>query len=348
MTRPGPPGRPGPAGRPGSGRQRPGQGGPPRPATPRPAQAAGPLGRFVAADSRRLTPSGGYRPSAGAQFGRGASALILLHRVAFFDRDSGRLDDSGQRALLRWAAEHGLGQDHEMVAAAAGRRDSALANLRRQGQHVIRLRAVPEWRLAAGLGNKANAHEIGLSLHGTYGWPVLPASSLKGLTAAWAATEAENGGSVAAADIRRVLGTPRKWPAAPAAATPADESKRTAGADDEQGTVRFLDAIPAGEPAAVSADVLTPHVKPYYETTRPDSSRPAEPPAEYHNPVPVNFLAVSGAFAVDLYGPVKADVKLAARWLTAAADELGAGGKTAAGYGFLTISRTGEQEGQIT
>lgn len=308
--------------------------------TARPAQAAGPLGRVITADSMRLTPAGGYRPE-GSQFGRGANALIMLRRVAFFDRDNGRLDDSGQRALLGWAAQYSLGQEREqqdLVADVAVRRATAIAQLRRQGKNVARLHAVPEWRLAVGLGDKSNAHEIGLSLHGTYGWPVIPASSLKGLTAAWAAATAEEGvGDVDPADVRRVMGTPRQRPGTSASAAPAAE-------EAAQGTVRFLDAIPAGQSVKVALDVLTPHVKPYYETTSPDSTRLAEPPAEYHNPVPVNFLAVAGTFAVDLYGTSKADVDLAVRWLVKAGDEFGAGGKTAAGYGFLTVSPVPAEE----
>jgi CRISPR-associated protein Cmr6 len=185
---------------------------------------------------------------------------------------------------------------------------------------VVRLRAEPEWRLAVGLGNKANAHEIGLSLHGTYGWPVIPGSSLKGLAASFASVSGAH-----AADIRRVLGAPRPGdPAGPA-------QDRAA-----QGSVRFLDAGPAGDAVTVMVDVLTPHVKPYYDAVA-TGSRQIVPPAEYHNPVPVNFLTVSGAFAVDLHGAAAADVEQAADWLIAAGDELGAGAKTAAGYGYLKI-----------
>ena len=100
----------------------------------------------------------------------------------------------------------------------------------------------------------------------------------------------------------------------------------------------FLDAIPADTPARVDVDVLTPHVKAYYESTAAGQGTAPVPPAEYHNPVPVNFLTVGGAFAVDLYGTRLDDVEQAADWLKAAGDELGAGGKTAAGYGYLAVT----------
>lgn len=338
--RPQPP-RPQPA-RPagGEGRGRP----PAEPGQPdetRPIPAAGPLGKVLISDGTGIRPAAGYRLP-GSEFRAGPSALIMMHRVAFFNDGNGKLDDAGQRGLLKWAAEYGLGQEPGMVRAAAARRALAVRQLRAQGHHVVRLLATPEWRLAAGLGNNANPHEIGLSLHGTYGWPVIPGSSLKGLAAAWASAVVAGPGTlpgIGPADIRRVFGTPRQRPAAPPDPDGlAEGGGRPDRRRDAGGTVCFLDAIPAGSPVTVSVDVLTPHVKPYYETTRGGSERPADPPAEYHNPVPVNFLAVSGAFAVDLYGRVRADVDLAAKLLSSAADELGAGGKTAAGYGFLSVT----------
>jgi CRISPR-associated protein Cmr6 len=92
----------------------------------------------------------------------------------------------------------------QLVRHVAARRRLARKALRSAGHTVARLRAEPEWRLAVGLGNRANAHEIGLSLHGTYGWPVIPGPSLKGLAAAWA-LEAE----AKAEDMARIFGGPR-------------------------------------------------------------------------------------------------------------------------------------------
>jgi CRISPR type III-B/RAMP module RAMP protein Cmr6 len=317
-----------------------------RVADDRPLLAAGPLGKVIVSDGTGIRPTAGFGLSASA-FGDDANALVIMHRVAFYQ--DGKLAESGQRDLLKWATGSRLGQQPAMLRAVTARRARAIERLRAQGQHVVRLLAVPEWQLAIGLGNKANPHEIGLSLHGTYGWPVIPGSALKGLTAAWATAErasdeAEADG-IRPDDVRRVFGTPRLRPDPPAE---RGHHRRPGGPTprpDQIGTVHFLDAIPAGEPVKVRVDVLTPHVKPYYETTRPGSARPRstrppEPPAEYHSPVPVNFLTVSGAFAVDLFGRAAdaGDVKRAAAWLAEAGDDLGAGAKTAAGYGFLSVS----------
>jgi CRISPR/Cas system CMR subunit Cmr6 (Cas7 group RAMP superfamily) len=276
-------------------------------------RAAGPLGSVIETEAATLRLHNRYLHES-------PNALILLRRVAFFDTGRGVLNEEGGRALLKWASGHGLGQDEGTVRHVAARRGQALSALQARAVHVVRLRAEPEWRLAVGLGNKANAHEIGLSLHGTYGWPVIPGSSLKGLAASFASASGAD-----SADMRRVLGAPRPG-------EPAGQRADSAA----QGTVRFLDASPAGNPVTVMVDVLTPHVKPYYDAVAV-GARHIVPPAEHHNPVPVNFLTVSGAFAVDLYGRTAADVEQAADWLIAAADELGAGAKTAAGYGYMKI-----------
>ena len=263
------------------------------------------------------------KPHRGFRLGAGANALVMLNRVAFFDATSGKLDEKGQTAILKWAAHSNLGQDPALTERVAARRTHAVVQLRAQGQHVVRLRAEPQWRVAVGHGERANAHEIGLSLHGSYGWPVIRGSSLKGLAAAWAETD-----TGASADLLdRVFGVPRPCRSPRHG---GDEGKPKAAC----GLVRFLDAVPT-EPVKVVVDVLTPHVKPYY-----DDTTHRVPPADYHSPVPVQFLTVAaGAFAVDLAGPEANLVEQAADWLTAAGDELGAGAKTAAGYGYLTMSR---------
>jgi len=339
MPDPGPPkpGPPKPGLRPGPGRE------PPRghqPASARAGQAdvipaAGPFGRVITCQQGSGARGESSRLG-GLPADSGANALIILHRLAFFDQGKKRLADGGKRALLYWACDQRLGQDGVMVADVARRRAAALrvlsAGPARRPRYRLRLRAEPEWRLVVGLGNNANAHEIGLALHGTYGWPVIPGSALKGLAAAWAVSESSG---IDPALVRQVLGEPRH----DVPPRPPDAEKRPVGLPlPGRGTVCFLDAIPAGRPVAVEADVLTPHVKPYYDDIASGAAAPA-PPAEYHNPVPLPFLAVRGAYAVDLYGWDRGHLDLVAGWLEQAGDELGSGAKTAAGYGYLRVSQ---------
>jgi len=293
-------------------------------------EAAGPLGSVIFREQVK-SARGDWYQLGGFAFGTGSNALIMLNRVAFYDPQRQKLDDGGKRALIRWACRDKLGQDDGLVADVAHRRAAMLRALAARSRHCVRLRVQPEWRLAVGLGNKANAHEIGLALHGTYGWPVIPGSALKGMTAAWAASSDAD-----PRDVWRVLGAPRRDVPLPPAGL-GDQGKPP---EPAKGTVCFLDAIPDEQPVAVEADVFTPHVKPYYDgMARPGGTD--VPPAEYHNPVPLTFLTVCGAYVVDLYGKSDKDVRFAADWLMRAGDELGAGAKTAAGYGYLSAGREG-------
>lgn len=285
-----------------------------RPSTPRPEprratdrypsperhRAIGPHGRAVsvAGSSLRVKDQ-----SASAD----ASALVLLRRAAFWSGDD--LDRDGGTALLRWAAESGLGQDRTLVAAVHERRTRAVrAWSARQRPRPVAWRRVlvsPEWRLATGLGEGGNPHEIGIALHGTYGWPVIRGSTIKGAARAWAEEQNADG-------VDRVCG--------PRAAQ---------GARAKTGTVHFLDALPAGEPVTVVRDVVTPHNTEYHD---------GHIPGEWQNPVPNPFLAIEdGTFAVDLLGPDE-DVELAEAWCRGACDDLGIGARTAAGYGYLTAT----------
>jgi CRISPR-associated protein Cmr6 len=259
--------------------------------------AAGPLGRVVTRVGVRVNVNGD-------PIGAGANPLILINRSAFLDRD--RLDKDALRSLLSWSAEHDLGQDPAVIETVARRRERAVAVLAAGGQRHRRLLVRPQWRLAVGIGNRLNPHEIGLSLHGTYGCPVIPGSTLKGLTRAWAV--AAGADQDTAAVFTAVFGA------------------------DGGGSVRFLDGVPT-RPVTVARDVVTPHVQPYY--------RGRAGPGEHHNPIPSEFLVVTGgSFAVDLIGPAE-HLDPVEEWCRAALDELGVGGKTAAGYGYLVAGPAG-------
>ena len=273
-------------------------------------RAAGRLGRFLHVEE----PAGTERPQV-----QGAAAdanlLILLRRVVWEDGEGNVTEEATRQlsALLAWAAPADTatynGQPAKLIARAAERRRAAVAAYCRAAQLTYQELAVTvAWRLVAGLSAGATPHETSLALHGTYGIPILPGSALKGLAARACEDPAR----------RAVLfGTPRP---------PGEEQAVTAAA--RQGAVTFLDALPAGRPVPLVHDVMTPHAGPYYAR--------GEPPAEYWEPVPVDFLAVGkGAeFLVYLLGRDEADVAEAAGLLSEALRDLGFGAKTAAGYGY--------------
>lgn len=260
-----------------------------------------------------------------------ANSLIVLRRTAFVPEGPTKVELPRQagHALLRWAQDHDLGQVD--VSRAARRRERALTQLRSQGLHVARVLLEPQWRVAVGLGEKGNAHELGIALHGTYGWPIIPGSGLKGVAAAFMWDKAAK--STKWQEIfREVFGSPFP-PSRSAAEKELDESAR--------GSVRFLDALPCEGPVTVSIDVLTPHVKPYYDSTRERrEGEDPEPPAEHHQPVPVQFLTItSGTFAADLVGDSERITGFTANRLKEAVDDLGVGAKTSAGYGYMSARR---------
>lgn len=89
----------------------------------------------------------------------------------------------------------------------------------------------------------------------------------------------------------------------------------------------------AESPVQLVAEVMTPHYGPYYQAKRADVA-----PGDYHDPNPIPFLAVEKgtAFLAGILprSPSDADdAKQARAWLLEALQEIGAGAKTATGYG---------------
>ncbi|MGH3842089.1 MAG: type III-B CRISPR module RAMP protein Cmr6 [Pseudonocardiaceae bacterium] len=233
---------------------------------------------------------------------------LLLHRL-WLGADRSEVQTALREAHLRAVATACRKLPGDLLDAVHARRAAAAAALAARNPqwtwHALLI--TPMWRLVVGHGEDS-VHETGLTLSPTYGVPVVPAAALKGLAAAAAR---ETGWS----DLDTTLfGAPR-----PGQGSAAD-----------RGSVVIWDGLPI-EPPTLVLDVLTPHVKDYYE----DSKSPRRvAPAEYHSPVPIRFLAVEKtSFRCYLIGS-PADVTRCAELINIGLDELGIGGKTAAGYGY--------------
>lgn len=174
-------------------------------------------------------------------------------------------------------------------------------------------------RLVIGLGGHT-VLETGLTLHHTYGVPLLPGTALKGLAAhycntAWGTTATFRGGDA-----------------------PGDSYRVLFGTQAEGGLVRFHDGwlLPTTLSTALCDDVMTPHHSAYY-MSQPETA----PPADFDDPVPVSYLSVAGQFRLavtpdPVLGAAGPDwAKLAFELLTRALAEWGIGGKTSSGYGRL-------------
>jgi CRISPR-associated protein Cmr6 len=170
---------------------------------------------------------------------------------------------------------------------------------------------------------RASALEnAGICLHPVYGFAYLPGSGLKGLARAYAVTADR---AAAREDILAVFGNEPGEP---------DADKQTAGA------IIFHDAWPLAWPWLVE-DLVNNHHSAYYGAPSGDNENP---PGDWEEPRMVSFLAVPAGVPFDFpLGKRRGDVEdrllnLARGWLLGGLTQLGAGAKTAAGYGSFRPS----------
>lgn len=176
--------------------------------------------------------------------------------------------------------------------------------------------------IAIGLGN-ASPLEVGLTLHHTYGMPILPGSALKGLCRRGALyLKAE--GKLNDQHLKILFGT---------------------GGDKDAaaGAVVFYDAwydpeSPKGKEKSkpFHRDVITVHHPQYYQ------SRGKTPPTDFDDPNPVPFLVIKpGArFLFALDAEKQGWARLAQQILVWSLVNLGVGAKTNAGYGYFAPNET--------
>lgn len=231
----------------------------------------------------------------------------------FFNRytNDWSIPDDGKR---QWVSENAkLTGQPEMLQAAVLRHLGLITALNGCGA-VFKT----DWHFATGLG-LPHPVENGLAWHHTLGVPYLAGSGVKGLVRAWVEI----------------------WDEA------LDEEKKQRrlvewfGDLQQAGQFLFFDALPI-EPVNLVADVMTPHMDKWYERGGEINDWQKEPekvPADWHAPVPVPFLAVKNAqllFGIAPRRPEFAgELSEVFQALKQALDWLGAGAKTAAGYGRM-------------
>jgi len=235
----------------------------------------------------------------------------------------GAADDEARGAKGELLAQVASIAVPELYRPAFTRRQRALES---SGRYVIRARARALGRAVVGLGQKGPT-EIGICLEHTWGVPILPGSSLKGVAAA--AAHLLHGGdewakrtSVSGNDASRAPNS-HDW---------------LFGTTDEMGAVSFLDAwLEPGCSRPLDLDVMTVHHQKYYGgETRPSGD--VYPPSDMDSPNPVAFLSTGGTFVVLIEGD-QAWVETAFELLKEGLEQLGIGAKTNAGYGRFTLER---------
>jgi CRISPR-associated protein Cmr6 len=256
------------------------------------------------------------------------------------------------------------------------RHQSLLADFRGRKFEVAQFETVSDYRLVVGFGAE-HVLETSICLHRIFGFPIIPGSAVKGVTRARAFWDiAERLKLLAVPDeeaqrrqkrnqktplqkldellcagvrkereilltaLKKLEGEPDPFSSDEAKAldlngwlTLAHDFYQTFGTTEQQGEVTFFDACPVAVPT-LEIDILNPHYGDYYQ-----DKNNQKPPADYHNPVPTFFLTVAKGsrfqFALASRNPGLAQV--AESWLRQALGDLGIGGKTAAGYGFMQM-----------
>lgn len=191
----------------------------------------------------------------------------------------------------------------DVLASYIKRWEETLKQLNTPSFHVSSFRAKSKSRFVVGLG-AAHVQEVSITLHHVWGFPIIPGSALKGLTRAYA--------ELVLKETERV----------------AELLPSIFGSQESRGKVVFFDAVPLSDSVIPRLDVMTPHYSKYY--------RELQPPADYLDPVPVQFYVVENAeFLFSLGSADEALLHKAVGWLKGALAEMGVGAKTTAGYGYF-------------
>jgi CRISPR-associated protein Cmr6 len=230
---------------------------------------------------------------------------------------TGFAGDSGKRDWIAQIANIGAGKSQKKVGDSALMTEAVkrLEDLAK-AQAGCSFRRTTAWRFVTGLGRN-HPVENGFAWRHDLGTPYIAGSSLKGLARGyardWAGLDDET--------LKRIFG-------------PKPEAGLAIG------SVVFLDGLPT-EPVALDADVMTPHYGPWYQGEKNAL------PADWHSPTPIPFLSVApGQTFVFAVLPRnrsnqqdQEDCKKAAGLLKEALETLGAGAKTAVGYGQFTVEQ---------
>lgn len=181
-----------------------------------------------------------------------------------------------------------------------------------------------------GLGNP-HPLKNGFLWHPTLGMPYLPGSAVKGLVRALVETAYH--GDDKGAVLKRWFGTEQKGDVAEAS-----------------GGFIFFDALPTA-PCELLPEVMTPHMGKWYEKGGQTPQAADTQPGDWHSPVPVGYLVARNLklqFAIapraGAIAPEQLQAELVNVWnaLDKALEWLGAGGKTAIGFGRME-SEEGKQ-----
>lgn len=185
--------------------------------------------------------------------------------------------------------------------------EAMLNDYRQRGFTINSFPMCADSRVIVGLGAES-VLETSVRLHRVYGFPIIPASALKGLARSYA--ELMEHKDESDPTFAAVFGT--------------------APPNTSAGRVIFFDAVPA-DPAnlKLDLDVMNPHYSEYYQGGNVS-------PADYLNPIPIFFLAIApgSQFLFAVASKKSTLVQKAQEWLQKGLEKMGVGAKTTSGYGL--------------
>lgn len=250
------------------------------------------------------------------------------------------VEKSSKKDFIELTAKLASQQDHAAHAQALAERQQRLCES--LGGACMTLETTGPFVAGTGISHPV---ENGLSFHPTLGLPYLPASGVKGLLRAWVEVwMAHESDAKKQALIEDWFGYSGTGP----------------DADGCAGGLIFFDALPTGS-VTMKCDIMTPHMGDWYEKGDAVSAQnfPQVAPGDWHSPVPVPFLVVCAgvkfqwAVAPRLTGDAVPDVACraaAAQALGALKEALewvGAGAKTAVGYGRMVDTKAEEAQKRL-
>jgi len=269
--------------------------------------------------------------------------LMLDKYVESWDpvADSGKLSERVQKPAVEAVVKLSQSPPQGLDYAALLQRWKKMATAR----HGLSFQAQTLGPLTLHLARASALENAGTCLHPLYGFAYLPGSGLKGMARAYAETvwlPAQSDSQKAWQQIEDVFGwAPNpdrnkhiRDSLHPASVRRKDENDpKSPEIKASSGAIVFHDAWPESWPQLI-VDIVNNHHPEYYQHDDND-----HPPGDWENPVPVYFLAVQAGVTFTFALAKRRDdvpgelLELARQWLLGALCHLGAGAKTAAGYG---------------
>lgn len=192
-----------------------------------------------------------------------------------------------------------------------------------------------DWNFVTGMGID-HPIENGMSWHSTLGVPYLTGAAVKGLIRSWVEEWSDLNDQEIEENSLKWFGSRSKKP----------EEQLD---DNKAGDIIFFDAIPVA-PTTLACDIMTPHMGKWYSDGENINKEnySSTLPADWHNPVPIPFLVVKETtlqFCIAARTQeAKDELNDVIHALQKSLEYLGAGAKTATGYGRFTEDQKLEKD----